>query len=129
MANHPKGQTKAKPQSVTDTGNWKPKGALLGTLRDCNVTTGAGGACWCLRLQKASGPDTIGKIEKFQLGGGEEIDHSRVRPFQGSPVRSGKRSRYRILTTSCVTVKAMPIRMATAPPNATNMSGCHPGSA
>src|SRR5258708_9228340 len=76
MAIHQMCQTKANPMSVTHTAIWKPRALLLGTLRDCNAAVDAAEVPRCLRLQKASGPDTIGKMEKFQLGGGEDTDHS-----------------------------------------------------
>src|SRR5271163_3463962 len=88
IAIHPMCQTKAKPIRVAQNATWKPRALLFGTLKGFNgMANGVGVSC-CLRLQNASGPDTVGKLEKFQAGGGDDMDHSRVRPFQGSPVRS-----------------------------------------
>jgi hypothetical protein len=73
----------------------------------------------CFIAQNASSDSTWGKTAKLYIGGGEAVDHSSVRPFQGSPVRSMRLCRVRMLTTSCAMVAAMPQRMIRAPIPAT----------
>src|SRR5262249_43499681 len=72
----------------------------------------------------ASLAETCGMTAKFQAGGGDAVDHSSVRPFQGSPVTSRSCSRFRIETTSCTTWQAIPARTMTAPASATHSHGC-----
>ncbi len=74
-------------------------------------------------------PCTCGSTAKFHDGGGEAVPHSSVRPSQGSPVRSRRCSRVRMLHASCTTIRLMPMKISTAPQNAAIMYGCHDGSA
>ena len=56
-------------------------------------------ACFC--AQKASRPVTSGKTAKLYSGGGEVVDHSSVRAFHGSPLRSRFSLRVKMLQASC----------------------------
>src|SRR3546814_18795853 len=56
---------------------------------------------------------------KLYSGGGEEVDHSRVRPCHGSPVGSRSCSRLRILTAIWIRKHRMPSAIRKAPKQAT----------
>src|ERR1700743_298269 len=129
MASHQMCQIIENPKITAKKATKNPRALCLGTSSAMSW-----GGVWaalgcCFAFQKASAPPTLGSKAKFHAGGGEEIDHSSVRPFQGSPVRSRRCSRVRILTMSCRMVSSMPKKMITAPPSATCMSGCQLKSA
>src|ERR1700754_2988961 len=63
----------------------------------------------------ASASWMIGVNAKLYSGGGDEVDHSSVRPCHGSPVRSRNSSRRRILTTNCTIMQMIPSRIRKAP--------------
>ena len=84
--------------------------------------------------QHTPGPHGVGEaagLLDFRAGpdvaaaGGEGVDHSNVRPFQGSPVTSRCCSRLRIDTMSWTTLQAIPARMTAVPAAATSSHGCH----
>src|SRR4030095_8708053 len=68
---------------------------------------------------QASDSWMIGVKARLYEGGGEDVDHSSVRPFQGSPVVSRSASRRRKLTQSWMRKHAMPPAISTAPKAAT----------
>ncbi|MNN02337.1 hypothetical protein D3C81_1149940 [compost metagenome] len=61
-------------------------------------------------------------------GGGDEVDHSSVRPFHGSPVVSRSCSRRMKLTTSWMMKQPMPRAISSAPSAAIWNHGCSEGS-
>src|ERR1700686_2629604 len=65
--------------------------------------------------QNASARSNCGRREKFHAGGGDEVDHSSVRPFHGSPVVSVSDARRRKLTTNWMMNERMPSRIKQAP--------------
>src|ERR1700677_4482973 len=89
-------QISAKPMTTAKKEMKIPTALWRGNSMACQrgVSVGAPDCRWaCFMAQKASVLLTCGRTEKFQAGGGEEVDHSRVRPFHGSPVRSRRASR------------------------------------
>src|SRR5215469_10138856 len=96
-------QIMAKPVTTAKNAVTTPTGLFLGTSIGSYACCRTGSSCFastrCLCAQKASSPSTRGRTEKFQAGGGDAVDHSRVRPFQGSPVVSRSCSRWRMDTT------------------------------
>src|SRR5262249_32605513 len=97
-------QIRAKPVTTEKNAVTKPTGLFLGTSIDWYACGFAGGSWFastrCFFVQKASSPSTCGSTAKFQAGGGDAVAHSKVRPFQGSPVVSRSCSRWRMDTTS-----------------------------
>src|SRR5262245_3520910 len=94
---------RAKPVITAKNAVTKPVGLFLGTSIGSYAWCRTGSSCFasmrCLCAQKASSPSTRGRTAKFQAGGGDAVDHSRVRPFQGSPDVSRSCSRWRMDTT------------------------------
>src|SRR6516162_917500 len=105
LAIHQMCQIRAKPVTTAKNAVTKPTGLFLGTSNGWYACRRTGRSCFastrCLCAQKASSPSTRGRTAKFPAGGGEAVDHAKVRPFHGSPVVSRSASRSRIDTTSC----------------------------
>src|SRR6516164_1448284 len=105
LAIHQMCQIRAKPVTTAKNAVTKPTGLFLGTSIGWYACRRTGRSCFastrCCFAQKASISPTRGRTAKFQAGGGEAVDHSKVRPFHGSPVVSRSSSRSRIDTTSC----------------------------
>src|SRR5579859_6188260 len=84
-------QMAAKPVTTAKKEVTKPV-ELLSGISIASYSTGAGSIrpsrARRFMYQKASSLSTSGITAKFQLGGGDGVAHSSVRPFQGSPVRS-----------------------------------------
>ena len=91
-------QISAKPVTTAKNALTKPVGAVLRHL-DRLVLARLRWLSLCrvralLRCSNsASRSATWGRTAKFQAGGGDAVDHSSVRPFQGSPVTSRSCSR------------------------------------
>src|SRR5215475_7845189 len=95
---------RAKPVITAKNAVTKPVGLFLGTSIGSYACCCTGRSCFastrCFFAQKASISPTRGRTAKFHAGGGDAVDHSKVRPFHGSPVVSRRSSRSRIDTTS-----------------------------
>src|SRR6516164_5173225 len=97
MASHQMCQMSEKPKTVAKKAVTNPAGLLCGN----SIASYAGfGGTRPVRFicQNASMDSTLGSTAKLYAGGGEVVDHSSVRPFHGSPVRSRRCSRVRMLT-------------------------------
>jgi hypothetical protein len=57
----------------------------------------------------------VGQDGEVEVGRGDEVDHSSERPFQGSPVTSRRASRFRMLTTICMTWQKTPASITATP--------------
>ena len=93
-------QISAKPMMVAKKAQMKP----TGLLRGMSMATYSGSSrslafsiARRLTPQYASSPSTLGSTAKLNSGGGDAVAHSSERPFHGSPVRSRKASRWRML--------------------------------
>src|SRR6516162_4378640 len=129
LAIHQMCQIRAKPLTTAKNAVTKPTGLFLGTsigwYACCRTRNSCFASTRCLCAQKASSSLTRGSTAKFQAGGGDAVDHSRVRPFQGSPVVSRSCSRWRMDTTIWTIWQMIPVRMTSAPTSATKSQGCH----
>src|SRR5690606_29292095 len=77
---------------------------------------------------QASASCTTGVKAKLYCGGGEEVAHSSVRPFHGSPSTSRSCSRRMKLTTNCTRKEPMPSATSRAPKAAIWNQICSEGS-
>src|SRR5580658_6835262 len=95
-------QMRAKPVSTAKNAVMNPVGLLRGASIGSYLGS-ASGAGWApcafdFMSQYGSMLSTCGRTAKLNGGGGEAVDHSSVRPSQGSPVGSRRRARLRIDT-------------------------------
>src|SRR5262249_10156808 len=90
-------QISAKPVTTAKKALTKPVGVFFGTSIGSYLRACVGWPCFARAsvfwAQKAARSVTWCRKAKFQAGGGDAVDHSRVRPFQGSPVTSRNSSR------------------------------------
>lgn len=70
--------------------------------------------CACFQRPPASTVSTRGTTAKLYGAGGEAVNHSSVRLFHGSPVRSARRSRFLMLKINCQMMSAIPARITRA---------------
>ena len=105
IASHQMCQISAKPPIKAKKAMTTPTALLRGSCDRSSIRAAVGQASSCGALAGllhapvgVGRPRPRGSTAKFHGGGGEAVDHSSVRPFHGSPVRSRRRSRLRMLT-------------------------------
>src|SRR5580658_3559363 len=104
MTSHQICQMRENPVTTANTAVMNPVGLLLGISMDeyCGSDAPASPArACCLPDQCGSSPVTLGKFAKLNTGGGEEVDHSRERASQTSPVVSRRVALPRIEIHNC----------------------------
>mmetsp|Transcript_21396 Transcript_21396/g.82958 ORF Transcript_21396/g.82958 Transcript_21396/m.82958 type:complete len:308 (-) Transcript_21396:6616-7539(-) len=119
--------TSAKPSSVASIAMTKPAAVFFGMWIGLKPWRGR---WWprCFMSCQASRSCTTGVNAKLYSGGGDEVDHSSVRPPQGSPLGSRSCSRRTKLTTNWISVQAMPAPISSAPAAAIWNQICSDGS-
>src|SRR5690606_8653403 len=127
MASHQMCQTRAKAHTVDSPAMTTPAAVFFGMWIGRKPEVGRW-APRCFMSHHASLSCTTGVKAKLYTGGGEEVDHSRLRASQGSPVTSRSFSRLRKLTKMQTRKAAMPMATSTAPKAATWNQICSDGS-
>src|SRR3974390_2395702 len=83
-------QIRPNPQAVLSMASTNPAAVFFGIWigwKPCSGRTKP----WLFMSYQASAVCTTGVKAKLYIGGGDEVDHSSVRPFHGSPVVSRSR--------------------------------------
>src|SRR3569833_3136178 len=107
-------QINANPTSALSAARMKPAPVFLGIWMGMNPFSGRTYPFFFMSSQ-VSLSYTTGVNAKLYAGGGEDVDHSRVRPSHGSPVVSRSASRLRKLTSNWMRNDPMPKAMRKAP--------------